>query len=100
VSTVSIDAYERHARKFLQRRDVSRVGIQVADRWARSLKPGAEVIEIACGGGIPVTRTLVDAELKIWAVDSSPSLIAVFRNPPAGWEFLVHRSDRGGYVER
>lgn len=60
-------------------RDNSSVGIRVADRWARSLSPNAEVIEIACGGGFPVTRTLVDAGLRIWAIDSSPTLIEIFQ---------------------
>ena len=79
VMTDSIDSYETHADKFLRYRDTSTVGIQVTDRWARSLSPTAEVIEIACGGGLPVTRTLVEAELKVWAIDASPTLLAVFR---------------------
>ena len=80
MSTDSIDAYEKHAQDFVRVRDTSKVGIQVANRWAQALRPSAEVIEIACGGGIPVTRTLVDAGLKVWAVDSSPSLISIFKN--------------------
>lgn len=80
MTTDSIKAYETHAQNFLQCRDTSKVGVQVINRWARSQKPGAEVIEIACGGGIPVTRTLVDAGLKLWAIDSSPTLLNTFRN--------------------
>ena len=76
----SINAYESNAQTFLQRRDKSTIGVQVADRWARSLKSDAEVVEIACGGGIPVTKTLVDAGLSIWAIDSSPTLVSVFKN--------------------
>ena len=75
----SISAYETHAQQFLQRRDQSTVGIQVAKQWAKSLKDNARVIEIACGGGIPVTQTLVDAGLNLWAIDSSPTLMAVFK---------------------
>ena len=80
MSTDSIEVYEKLARKFLQHRDTSKVGTQVANQWARSLKPSAEVIEIACGGGVPVTQTLVDAGLKLWAIDSSPTLISVFKD--------------------
>jgi len=80
VDTDSIDAYETHAQNFLQCRDASKVGVQAANRWAHSLRPGAKVIEIACGGGIPVTQILVDAGLKVWAIDSSPTLISVFKD--------------------
>ena len=76
----SISAYEINAQTFLQCRDKSTVGVRVADRWARSLRPGSEVIEIACGGGIPVTKMLVDAGLNVWAIDSSSTLISVFKN--------------------
>lgn len=79
MSLNSISAYEKHAQKFLQRRDKSTVGVQVTKQWARSLKPNAEVIEIACGGGIPVTQTLVNAKLKLWAIDSSRTLISIFQ---------------------
>jgi len=80
MSADSTSAYEKHAQNFLQCRDTSKVGVQVVNRWALSLRPSAEVIEIACGGGDPVTRTLVNAGLKLWAIDSSPTLITVFKD--------------------
>lgn len=72
-------AYENHAQKFLTVRDRSTVGISVIEQWAHSLPAGSDVLEIACGGGIPVTRTLAIAGLKLWAVDSSPTLISEFK---------------------
>lgn len=80
MSTDSVAAYEKHAQTFLQCRDASKVGVQVANRWAHSLEHGSEVIEIACGGGVPITQILVDAGLKVWAIDSSPTLITVFKD--------------------
>ena len=79
MSTNSIEAYEQHAESFLRHRDNSTIGIRVAERWARSLKPGTKVIEIACGGGIPVSQTLLAAGLNLWAIDASPSLVAHFQ---------------------
>ncbi len=73
-------AYEKHAQKFLERRDSSTVGLQVVDRWARSLRQGAEVLEIACGGGIPVTQALAGSGLQIWAIDPSPTLLKTFNH--------------------
>lgn len=79
MSAKSIEAYEKYALEFLQLRDNSRVGVRTAGRWARSLKPNSNVLEIGCGGGIPVTQTLVDVGLNLWAIDSSPTLVASFR---------------------
>ena len=75
----SVSAYENHARKFLTARDHSTIGISVIEQWAHSLPAGCDVLEIACGGGIPVTHTLGLAGLKIWAVDSSPTLVSEFK---------------------
>lgn len=79
MSADSTSVYEKHAESYLLKRDTSTVGVKVTDRWARSLRPGADVIEIACGGGFPVTTTLVEAGLTLWAIDSSPTLIAAFK---------------------
>ena len=75
----SANAYEKHAREFLSARDRSTIGAEVVKRWARSISPGTEVLEIGCGGGLPVTRVLADAHLKLWAVESSPTLLSEFR---------------------
>jgi len=76
----SATAYENHAREFLEIRDKSSIGAHTVERWARSLNPGTEVIEIACGGGFPVTRVLADAGLRLWAIDASPTLVAEFKS--------------------
>jgi cyclopropane fatty-acyl-phospholipid synthase-like methyltransferase len=79
MSADSASAYEKHARAFLSARDRSIVGAEVVKRWASSMSPGTEVLEIGCGAGFPVTRVLADAGLKLWAVDSSPTLLSEFR---------------------
>jgi SAM-dependent methyltransferase len=73
-------AYEQHACHFLRERDKSAIGAHVAARWARTLARGADVIEIASGGGYPVTRELEAAGLRLWAVDGSPTLVAKFQS--------------------
>lgn len=75
----SVRAYEHHARRFLSVRDRSTIGIGVIEQWAQSLAEGSDVLEIACGGGLPVTRTLAAAGLTLWAVDSSPTLVSEFK---------------------
>jgi len=63
MTTDSIEAYETGARKFVKGRDCSNIGEKVVSRWAAGRKPGTRVIEIACGGGFPVTRALLAAGL-------------------------------------
>lgn len=76
----SATAYETHAQKFLAARDGSVTGADIVSDWARSLPAGSDVIEIACGGGFPVTRALVEAGVNLWAVDASPTLLDRFRS--------------------
>jgi SAM-dependent methyltransferase len=76
----SAKAYEDHAHEFLRGRDTSPIGACVVDQWARTLRRGATVIELACGGGYPITRVLNAAGLQLWALDSSPTLVAKFRS--------------------
>lgn len=75
----SAEAYELGAQEFLRGRDQSPIGRQVVDQWAHTLRRGAKVIELACGGGYPISRVLEAAGLHLWAVDSSPTIIAEFR---------------------
>jgi cyclopropane fatty-acyl-phospholipid synthase-like methyltransferase len=79
MSADSASAYEKHARAFLSARDRWATGAEVVRQWAKSLGPATEVLEIGCGGGFPVTRVLADAGLKLWAVDSSPTLLSEFK---------------------
>nr|WP_315483884.1 class I SAM-dependent methyltransferase [uncultured Undibacterium sp.] len=72
-------AYEQHAEEFLHARDGSVIGTEVLQTWCASLSPDAEVLELACGGGLPVTRILQNAGLRVWAIDSSPTLLAQFQ---------------------
>jgi cyclopropane fatty-acyl-phospholipid synthase-like methyltransferase len=76
----SAKAYETHAQEFLRGRDRSPIGANVVEQWTRSLRKGASVIELACGGGYPITRVLHAAGLNLWAIDSSPTLVAEFQS--------------------
>lgn len=75
----SAAAYEANATAFLQARDQSDIGAAQLRTWAQRLPAGAEVLELACGGGFPVTRELHAAGLRLWAVESSSTLAEEFR---------------------
>ena len=100
MSTDSASAYEQHARQFLASRDESTVGINIVERWAQSLDAGADVLEIACGGGIPVSRTLIDQGLHLWACDSSPTLVEEFTLRFPGTPVQCARVQDCNYFER
>lgn len=75
----SITAYEKFANDFLKARDHSLIGSKVIFKWRSTLPKKAEVLEIACGGGYPITKSLKEAKLKIWAIDSSKTLLEKFK---------------------
>ncbi len=77
--TDSAVAYEVHAQDFLCGRDTSMIGSVVVEQWARTLPAGSAVIELGCGAGYPITRALQSTELKLWAIDSSASLVRGFK---------------------
>jgi len=55
---------------------------------------------MACGGGFPVTRTLVDEGLNIWAVDSSPTLVETFQARFPGAPVLCDRVQESEFFGR
>lgn len=73
----SASAYEYHADTFIDTRSPT-IGAATVEQWACSLAPASEVLEIACGAGVPVSQTLLRAGLNLWVIDSSPALLAAF----------------------
>jgi len=100
VSSDSAKAYERHAREFLRARDEGSIGVGIVEGWSRSLAPGIDVLEIACGGGLPVTQTLVSSGLMVWAVDSSTTLLASFQSRFPGIPVQCARIQESNYFGR
>jgi cyclopropane fatty-acyl-phospholipid synthase-like methyltransferase len=79
MTTDSAIAYDLNAQDFLNARDHSTIGADVIAHWSRTLGKDAQVLELACGGGYPITRALQDAGLRLWAIESSPNLVAEFQ---------------------
>lgn len=76
------NGYERVAAEFLAGRGGTRgapIGATAVAGWARALPAGANVLDLGCGSGLPVTRILLDAGLKVHGIDASPTLVAAFR---------------------
>ncbi|MEM7400630.1 MAG: class I SAM-dependent methyltransferase [Pseudomonadota bacterium] len=73
-------AYEKNAHDFLHQRDQSLIGVKVISEWAKKLQTGSSIIEIACGGGNPISKVLIETGLVVWAMDSSKTLISEFQS--------------------
>jgi len=58
----------------------SQVGAALVLAWAGDRLPASAVIlDIGCGSGIPIARSLVDHGFSVWGIDASPSLISAYR---------------------
>lgn len=99
-----IDLYERTASVF----DEARRGGPVPEErphlegFAAALPKGASVLDIGCGGGIPVARDLIAAGHAVTGIDSAPSLIDLCRKrfPAAEWHVAdMRRLDLGRRFE-
>ncbi len=72
------NGYDTLAAEFGRRRSGSTIGAATVRRWAEGLPSGAEVLDVACGTGIPVSRSLVEAGCRLHAIDASPRMIGLF----------------------
>lgn len=76
------NGYEGIAAEWLARRGSCRlagVGVTEVRKWARTLPPGASVIDVGCGPGFPMTEALVVEGLNVFGVDAAPSFVEAFR---------------------
>ena len=75
------NGYEGIAADFLAHRSSGStgVGVNAVRTWARTLTPGAAVIDLGCGSGLPLTEILIREGLEVFGVDASSSLVEAFR---------------------
>lgn len=69
--------YEAVADAFQRAR--SPAGAGVVAEWAQAFTAPADILDVGCGFGEPVTRVLLEAGHKVSGIDASPSLVAAFR---------------------
>lgn len=74
------NGYEAIASEFAARRERSSIGVETVRRWARSSLPaGTAILDLGCGSGVPITRSLLHDGFVTYGVDASPTLAAMFR---------------------
>jgi 2-polyprenyl-3-methyl-5-hydroxy-6-metoxy-1,4-benzoquinol methylase len=74
------NGYEAVAAEFMVRREQFDIGVATVRTWARSLKPGASILDLGCGHGAPISAALMADGFEIYGVDSSPTLTARFHS--------------------
>src|SRR3954462_4923429 len=72
------NGYEDIAEAFTRVRTVS-IGPNVVRKWAKGLRPGASVLDLGCGNGVPISEVLIQEGFAVHGVDASATLGAKFR---------------------
>jgi 2-polyprenyl-3-methyl-5-hydroxy-6-metoxy-1,4-benzoquinol methylase len=61
------------------RRERFAVGLQTVRMWAQSFVPGAELLDLGCGHGVPLSMVLINDGFAVYGIDASPTMVAAFR---------------------
>jgi len=82
-----IELYDRHARAWETQRGRELFERPWLDRFLALVPRGGSVLDLGCGSGEPIARTLIEAGFGVTGVDSSPAMIALCesRFPDARW---------------
>jgi 2-polyprenyl-3-methyl-5-hydroxy-6-metoxy-1,4-benzoquinol methylase len=56
------------------------IGVETVRSWARTLPRGSAVLDLGCGTGVPVSRTLIEEGLAVHGIDASPGMVEKFRS--------------------
>ncbi len=87
--------YDRVAEHYLATKDPEDpLTLAVLEDLARDVVPGAPVLDLGCGAGVPVTRWLVDRGFAVTGVDLSERQLELARRLVPGATFV--RADMSG----
>jgi cyclopropane fatty-acyl-phospholipid synthase-like methyltransferase len=73
------NGYESIANAFTRARTPS-IGPATVRKWAKRLPPGATVLDLGCGFGVPISEVLLQENFHVHGVDASPTLVARFQD--------------------
>ena len=82
--------YERHAKAWdADRRRFGWTDRPWLDRLAAALPAAGSVLDLGCGGGVPVADMMVGRGFRVTGVDASPTLIGLCRERMPAGEWIV-----------
>jgi SAM-dependent methyltransferase len=80
--------YDLIADWYANTRGASNVGVPELESLTASLPHGASVLDVGCGNGVPLTRTLLESGCKVVGVDSSARMLERFQANCPGTPFI------------
>ena len=81
--------YDRIAEQYLATKDPEDpLTLSALEDLARNLPPGAAVLDLGCGAGVPVTRWLVEKGFSVTGVDFSERQLELARRLAPGAAFI------------
>jgi SAM-dependent methyltransferase len=78
----------------------SDIGLATVRQWARHFAAGSVVLDLGCGSGIPLTKGLADAGLRVFAVDASAQLAEACRRNVPGVEVTCEPAESSRFFDR
>lgn len=78
----------------------SDVGVDVVKSWSGHLRPAGTVVDIGCGTGVPISKTLVAEGFDIYGIDPSPTLLAAFRRHFPGAKTACEAAEVSSFFNR
>jgi SAM-dependent methyltransferase len=93
------NGYDDQAEIFIASRSPT-TGVSTVRFWAQSFPAKTKVLEIGCGNGIPITKTLIQEGLDVYAVDASPKLVSAFRNNFPNTHVIFEAAERLHFIDQ
>lgn len=78
----------------------SGIGTQAVVDWAQCLPPGASILDIGCGTGLPVARALWDGGFAVHGIDPAHTLLAAFRRNLPAAPAACEPAETSGFFDR
>jgi SAM-dependent methyltransferase len=79
----------------------SGVGTALVRDWARRhVAPGATILDVGCGSGVPIAQALVADGYRVAGIDPSPTLIAAFGRALPGMPAACEPAQDSGFFGR
>ncbi len=74
------NGYEPIAAQYIAGRgsDPAQIGATELTAWGRTFSPGAAILDLGCGTGVPISLALMNCGLNVHGVDASPTMVSTF----------------------
>ena len=94
------NGYDSIAADFATIRGKSGIGASSVRTWARTFPPKSTILDLGCGTGIPVSKTLMEEGMNVYGIDASPSLVNMFRENFPGVPVACEAAEDSSFFNR